>query len=161
MSHKRIIICGGSCSGKNVLRGRLEKKGFKFDVSYTTRPMRAGEKDGLEYKFISNEVFAFMTQLDSFYEHVIHNGFGYGTGRNEWETSDCFIMETDGIKHIDAKSRKKTFIIYLNPPAKVRIDRMKNERGWSDEVIKDRIKADKKKFKDFKDYDIMITTPEF
>ena len=116
MSHKRIVICGPAAAGKNVLRSRLEERGFKFDVSYTTRPMRPGEKEGVDYKYITNEVFAFMTQLGSFYEHVIHNGYGYGTGQKEWETSDCFIMETDGIKHIDAKSRKKTFIIYLNPP---------------------------------------------
>jgi guanylate kinase len=161
MGHKRIVICGPAAAGKNVLRTRLEERGFKFDVSYTTRPMRTGEKEGVDYKYITNEVFSFMTQLKSFYEHVIHNGYGYGTGLKEWETSDCFIMETDGIKHIDSKSRKKTFIIYLNPPVKVRKDRMKNERGWTDEIIEQRIKADRKKFKDFKDYDIEITNPDF
>jgi guanylate kinase len=161
MSHKRIVICGPAAAGKNVLRSRLEEKGFKFDVSYTTRPIRPGEKDGVDYKFITNEVFAFMTQLDSFYEHVLFNGYGYGTGRKEWETSDCFIMETDGIRHIDPKSRKKTFIIYLNPPVKVRKERMKVERGWSEEQINKRIKEDQKKFRNFNDYDMMITTPDF
>lgn len=160
MSHKRIVICGPAAAGKNVLRTRLEERGFKFDVSYTTRSMRSGEKEGVDYKFITNEVFAFMTQLGSFYEYVMHNGYGYGTGLKEWESSDCFIMETDGIKHIDPKSRKKTFIIYLNPPIKIRKERMK-ERGWTDEVIEERLKADRKKFKDFKDYDIEITNPYF
>lgn len=160
MSHKRIIICGPAAAGKNILRSRLEDRGFKFDVSYTTRPIRPGEKEGVDYKYISNEVFAFMTQLDSFYEHVIHNGYGYGTGRREWETSDCFIMETDGIKHIDTKSRKKTFIIYLNPPVKIRKQRMV-ARGWTDEQIAKRIKEDNKKFRKFTDYDIMITNPDF
>jgi guanylate kinase len=161
MSHKRIVICGPAAAGKNVLRNRLEEKGFAFDVSYTTRPKRSGEKEGIDYKFITNEVFAFMTQIGSFYEHVIHNGYGYGTGLKEWENSDCFIMETDGIKHIDLKNRKKTFIIYLNPPVKVRKERMKNERGWTDEEIDKRIKVDRKKFKNFKDYDIIITDPNF
>jgi guanylate kinase len=161
MSHKRLIIAGPAASGKNFLRKKLEERGFQFDVSYTTRSKRPEEKEGIDYKFISNEVFAFMTQIGSFYEHVLHNGYGYGTGLKEWETSDCFIMETDGIKHIDPKSRKKTFIIYLNPPVKIRKERMKNERGWTDEEIDKRIKADRKKFKDFKDYDIMITDPNF
>jgi guanylate kinase len=161
MSHKRIVICGPAAAGKNVLRTRLEERGFKFDVSYTTRPKRKGEEEGVDYKFITNEVFAFMTQIGSFYEHVIHNGYGYGTGLREWETSDCFIMETDGIKHIDSKNRKNTFIIYLNPPVKVRKDRMKNERGWTDEEIEQRIKVDRKKFKDFKNYDMEITNPDF
>jgi guanylate kinase len=161
MSYKRIIIAGPSCAGKNFLKEKLEKRGFKFDVSYTTRPMRPGEQEGEDYKFITNEVFAFMTQIGSFYEYVIHNGYGYGTGLREWESSDCFIMETDGIKHIDEKSRKRSFIIYLNPPIKIRKNRMKNERGWTDEEIEKRIKADRKKFRDFKDYDMEITNPDF
>lgn len=158
---KRIVLCGPAAAGKNVLRDRLEERGFKHDVSYTTRPMRKGEQEGIDYKFVTNEVFAFMTQIGSFYEHIMHNGFGYGTGLKEWESSDSFIMETDGIKHIDPKSRKKTFIIYLNPPIKIRKERMKNERGWTDEEIDTRIKVDRKNFKGFKDYDIMITDPNF
>jgi guanylate kinase len=161
MAHKRIVICGPAASGKNILRSRLEVKGFKFDVSYTTRPKRPGETDGVDYKFISNEVFAFMTELGSFYEHVIHNGYGYGTGLKEWETSDCFIMETDGIRHIDKKSRKKTLIIFLNPSVKVRKDRMKNEREWTPDQIDGRIREDNRKFRNFRDYDIMIPTPNF
>jgi guanylate kinase len=160
MSYKRIVICGPACAGKNILRSRLEEQGFKFDVSYTTRPMRLQEKDGIDYKFITNEVFAFMTQIGSFYEHVIHNGFGYGTGLKEWESSDCFIMETDGIKHIDAKSRKKTFIIYLNPPLKIRKNRL-IARGWTEEQINKRISEDHKKFKGFKDYDMIIKNYDF
>lgn len=160
MSHIRTVICGPAAAGKNVLRTRYEECGSKSDVSYTTRPMRKEEQEGIDYKFITNEVFAFMTQIGSFYEHVIHNGFGYGTGLKEWETSDCFIMETDGIKHIDPKSRKKTFIIYLNPPVKIRKERMKN-RGWTDEEIDKRIKVDRKKFKDFKNYDMIITDSNF
>lgn len=160
MSHKRLIIVGPAAAGKNFLRKKLEERGFKFDVSYTTRPMRPGEQEGVDYKFIKNDVFAFMTQVGSFYEHVIHNGFGYGTGMKEWQSSDCFIMETDGIKHIDPKSRKNTFVIYLNPPVKIRKERM-TERGWSEEQINKRIKEDNKKFKNFTDYDLMITNPNF
>ncbi len=160
MSHKRLIIVGPAAAGKNFLRKKLEEREFKFDVSYTTRPMRFGEKEGVDYKYITNEVFAFMTQLGSFYEHVLHNGYGYGTGLKEWETSDCFIMETDGIKHIDPKSRKKTFIIYLNPPIKIRKERMK-KRGWTDGEINNRLRVDRVKFKNFRDYDIKITNPDF
>ena len=158
---KRIVIVGPTCSGKTYLRKKLEEKGFHFDVSYTTRPRRPGEEDGVHYKFIKQDAFEFMVKIGSFYEHVEYNGFGYGTGKQEWNTSDCFIMETDGIKHIDKTSRKHTFIIYINPPVKVRKERMLGERGWTPEEAEARLKTDKKKFKDFSDYDLMITNPDF
>ena len=161
MSHKRIIICGAAASGKTFLRKKLEERGFHFDVSYTTRPRRPGEEDGVHYKFIKRDTFEFMAEIGSFYEHVEYNGYGYATGVVEWNTSDCFIMETDGIKHIDKKSRTKTVIIYLNPPIKIRKERMLGERGWAEEEANKRLKTDKKKFKDFTDYDLMITNPDF
>jgi guanylate kinase len=161
MSHKRIVICGATCSGKTFLRKKLEEKGFHFDVSYTTRPRRPGEIEDVHYKFIKQDAFEFSVEMGLYYEHVEYNGYGYATGKAEWGTSDCFIMETDGIKHIDKTSRKKTFIIYLNPPVKVRKERMLGERGWSEEETSKRLKTDKKKFKDFTDYDLMITNPDF
>jgi len=158
---KRIVICGPTCAGKTFLRKRLEEKGFHFDVSYTTRPRRPGEIDGVHYKFIKQDAFEFSVKMGLYYEYVEYNGYGYATGKEEWGTSDCFIMETDGIKNIDKTSRKKTFIIYLNPPIKVRKERMLGERAWSEEEANKRLKTDKKKFKDFADYDLMITNPDF
>jgi hypothetical protein len=38
---------------------------------------------------------------------------------------------------------------------------MKNERGWTDEEIDKRIQVDKKKFKNFIDYNVIITNPDF
>ena len=50
--NKRLIICGPTASGKTFLRKRLEDKGFKCDVSYTSREPRPGEVDGVHYHFI-------------------------------------------------------------------------------------------------------------
>jgi hypothetical protein len=48
----RIILCGKAASGKDHLRKILEGRGFKYGVSYTTRPPRQGEIDGKDYLFV-------------------------------------------------------------------------------------------------------------
>jgi len=159
--NKRIIIVGPSASGKTFLRKKFEDKGFTFDVSYTSRLMRMGEKQGVHYNFISKDEFAFRISRQAYYEYVEYNGNYYGTGMYEWDNSDCFIMETDGIKSIKPEDRKSCFIIYLNPSSFIRIKRMMGERKWDQQEVDDRLASDDKKFKDFKDYDIIITNSNF
>jgi guanylate kinase len=158
---KRIIICGPSASGKTYLRKRLEGKGFKCDISYTTRKPREGEKYGVDYNFISEDEFTLRISQGAFYENVQYNGNRYGTGLYEWNNMDCFIMETDGIKHIKPEDRKDCFIIYLDPPRFERVRRMVSERNWNNAKIEERIQADNSKFENFKDYDLKITNTDF
>lgn len=157
----RIIICGPTAAGKTFLRNKLENKGFKFDVSYTSREPRFNEINKVHYNFVSKQYFEDGINNNLFYEHVEYNGNYYGTGLEEWNTCDCFIMETDGIKHIKKEDRNNCFIIYVNPDESIRKQRMKQERNWSDEQIEKRINTDKIKFKDFIDYDIVIKNNDF
>ena len=55
-----IILCGESGSGKDTIKDWLVKNGYEDIVSYTTRSSREGEKDGIDYHFISNNCFDFM-----------------------------------------------------------------------------------------------------
>lgn len=55
---KIYFVLGKSCSGKDTIFQRLkndESLKLKTVVGYTTRPMRAGEQDGVEYFFVSQE----------------------------------------------------------------------------------------------------------
>ena len=157
---KRLIICGPTCGGKTFLRKKFEDRGFKCDVSYTTRKPREGEEYGVHYNFISEDEFTLRISQDAFYEHVLYNGARYGTGMYEWNNLPLFIMETDGIKHIKPEDRSDCFIIYINTPEIVRLKRMQ-DRGWNGEEIRKRLKTDEEKFEKFLDYDIMITNPDF
>lgn len=161
--NKKIILVGPTASGKNILRTRLSKKGYTFDVSYTTRKIRkaVGEIEGYDYHFISDEEFEEMKANDGFYEKVEYNGYKYGTGRHEWDTRDVFIMEPHGIECILEEDRDSCFVIFIEPPVDERIQRMKNERKWDDEQVKSRIDFDTKRFSTFKEYDIKITNPDF
>jgi guanylate kinase len=161
--NKRIILVGPTASGKTFLRKRFEERGFNCDVSYTSRSPRyeLGELNGVHYHFLERDQFVDLVRKDFFYEWVEYNGNYYGTGLKEWNTLPLFIMETDGIKHIKPEDRKSCFIIYLHPPMFIRYERMEKERRWDKKTILERIKTDDEKFKDFSDYDLKITNPDF
>lgn len=157
--NKRIIICGPGAGGKDFLKKKFARRGFSLDVSYTTRPPREGEVDGVDYHFMDEMVFH--QSIYDMYETAQHGKYWYGTGQKEWDADDIFIMETHGISEITAEDRRECFIIYLNPPEHERVRRMRVERKWDWETIQHRLEMDNKKFGNFKDFDIQITNPDF
>jgi guanylate kinase len=157
-NHKRIILVGPTCSGKTYIRDKFREKGFKVDVSWTSRPKRENEIQDFDYYFTSKEYFELLIQEGDFYEWVKYGDYYYGTGMEEWEKlSQVFIMETDGISKIKPEDRKNCLIIYVDTPLQTRLDRMK-ERGWNEHKIIERAKVDQEKFKNFKDYDLKISS---
>ena len=155
--HKRIILVGPSAAGKNHIRDIFVNKGYRADVSYTSRPPRDNETEGVDYHFITPEDFQERIFEGLFYEWVKYENKYYGTGRYEWENADIFIMETDGVKAIYPADRDDCLIIYVNTPFNTRLIRMR-ERGWSDEKIAERVRVDQEKFRNFKNYDLEISS---
>ena len=143
------------------MRNIFSRKGFSFDVSYTTREKRPGEIEGIDYQFIPKEQFEEMIQNNEFYEWVEYNGNYYGTGLEEWKTRDIFIMEPNGVGHINENDRSDCVVIFIDPPQDVRINRMEVTRGWDQMTIAERLIFDEKRFKDFSDYDIIISENKF
>ena len=151
--NKRIILTGPAAAGKDFIKSKFKEKGFICDVSYTTRPPREGEVNGVDYHFISENEF----NSKGFYEWAQHGGFYYGTGLFEWNKCQVFIMEAHGVSKIVSEDRKNCMIIYINTPKQIRIKRLL-KRGWDMETINDRRITDDIKFKDFKDYDFTISS---
>lgn len=158
--HKRIILVGRAASGKDHIRKKLEDRGFKYAVSYTTRPPRTSEVDGKDYIFISAEVAQKMIQNDEFYEYVEFNGWLYGTSREQFETDDVFIMTPTGLSHIDEVSRKQSFVIFIDIAEDVRRQRML-ARDMPGDSVERRLEADRLDFENFSNYDIRITNHDF
>ena len=157
--HKRIICVGAGASGKDYARKLFEKRSFTYGISYTSRPPRKGEKDGVDYHFLSPEEFKKLIEEDFFYEHVIFNEWYYGTSNDQFYKDDIFLMTPHGISKIKAEDRKHSFIIYFDIPEDIRRERIA-KRSDADNVER-RIASDKKDFKGFKDFDIVIKNEEF
>ena len=75
MQKSRIILVGRGASGKDHMRKTLEKRGYRYAVSYTTRPPRAGEINGKDYFFIQPPDAQDMIDRGEFYEWVAFNNW--------------------------------------------------------------------------------------
>ena len=84
---KVFVITGPSGVGKGTLiRGLLERiPELELSVSATTRPPRPGERNGVDYHFLSDEEFDQRLAAGDFVEHASYSGHRYGTLRSELE----------------------------------------------------------------------------
>ena len=75
-----IVISAPSGVGKTTLTKRLlQISSFTYSVSFTTRPPRKNEIEGVDYYFISNEEFQKMVEEEKFVEWAQVHGEVYGT----------------------------------------------------------------------------------
>ena len=82
-----FVITGPSGVGKGTLiRGLMERLGeLELSVSATTRAPRPGERDGVDYHFLTREEFDRKVRDGEFVEHADYAGRSYGTLRSELE----------------------------------------------------------------------------
>lgn len=153
----KIVIVGRGGSGKDFLRKKFEERGFKYCVSYTSRPIREGEENGKDYRFTSVEYFR--DNSVDFYEIDEFNSWKYGTLIDDFNGSNLFIMTPRGVNSIKPEDRKKCFVIFIDPPREVIKERL-TQRKDADSADR-RIEADDKDFFEFSNYDIKITNHDF
>lgn len=156
---KRIILAGKAGSGKDYLAAKLVELGYPKGLSFTTRPMRVGEKPGIDYIYIDDELFLSMNKRNEFYETAFFNKWHYGTSLHCWNNSRIFIMTPVGVSKIMMEHRPDCFIVYLDIDEEIRRKRI-SQRSDADSVER-RIEVDRKDFENFLDFDFKITNPTF
>lgn len=158
--HKRIILTGPGASGKDHMRKLLESRGFKYAVSYTTRPPRPGEIHGIDYYFITKEKCQQMKDDGLFYEVIDFNGWSYGTSLVQFYNDDIFIMTPSGLEHLSKEDRKTSLIMFFDIEESIRKKRL-TSRVMPGHSVKARLQADRDLFAGFTNYDIRISDPNF
>ncbi len=153
----KIILVGRGGSGKDFMRKKLEQRGFKYCVSYTSRPKRETEKEGRDYYFRDDTFFN--NNVHKFYEIDDFNGWKYGRTIEDFEKSSLLIMTPRGVASIKPEHRKKCFIIFIDPDREILRKRLA-ERNDADSAER-RLEADDRDFMDLKDYDIRIKNEDF
>jgi guanylate kinase len=153
----KIIIVGPGGSGKDFLRKKMVERGFDYGVSFTSRPSREGEKEGIDYYY--RDINFFESNKDIFLELQEFNDWKYGISKEEFSIKNLFILSPAGIKSLPKSFRADSFVIYLNPAEDTRVKRLQ-ERNDADDTER-RLIADQKDFFEFSDYDIMITNEDF
>ena len=142
---KLIIITGPSGVGKGtVVKELLDRnKDIWLSISATTRNPRVGEKDGLNYYFISEERFKDMIDKKEFLEWAQFAGNYYGTPLstvNEKIEKGFIVLleiEVEGAKQIKEKF-PEALSIFLLPPSKAELEKRIRNRGTEKEEAIDR-----------------------
>lgn len=142
-------LIGQSASGKSTVERSLEERGFPRIISYTTRPMRENEKDGVDYHFIDTERFHELECIGFFNETARYREWFYGLSLDEidFQTKDYIVVVTiHGYEEL-LKSVGAELItaIHIKVDERDRIIRQLLRGDEVDEVIR-RIHTDRKDF---------------
>ena len=100
-----LLLCGKSCAGKDTVQKELIKMGMKSIVSYTTRPPREHETEGIEYHFISKEEFLQKEKDGFFAETVSYNvasgeTWHYGSAVEDLSDDKVIIVNPHGLRQL-------------------------------------------------------------
>ena len=159
-----IIISGPSGVGKGTVVKRImaEDTNLCFSVSATTRAMRPGEADGINYYFISREQFEDMIQKGEFLEYASYTGNYYGTP--EFAVNAALAQGRSVVLEIDVQGalqvmqrRADAVSIFIAPPSYEELRRRLTGRGDTDpESMERRLREAHNECARAKEYDYTV-----
>jgi guanylate kinase len=134
-----FVITGPSGVGKGTLiRGLMERLGaLELSVSATTRAPRTGERDGVDYHFLSREDFDRQVAAGDFVEHADYAGRSYGTLRSELEARVragvpvVLEIEVQGARQVRA-ALPDAVQVFIAPPSLDELRERLERRGTDD-----------------------------
>ena len=136
MSKGRLfVLSGASGVGKcTVLFLVMDKRhDLQFSVSATTRAPRPGEKDGVNYYFVSKDEFRQMISDDAFVVYDAHMGNFYGTPRKQLEEKlekGDVILDIEPVgAFAEKKARPDAILVFIAPPSLEELERRLRSRG--------------------------------
>jgi guanylate kinase len=147
MSNRLTVLSGPSGVGKGTVVAAVREMypHVWVSVSYTTRPPRPGETDGVEYRFIDRETFAGMIERGELLEYDEHFGNIYGTPlepvRQHLAAGIPTLLEIElhGARQVRA-AVPDTQLVFLKPPSWAELERRLAVRGTeSPEVVAERL----------------------
>jgi guanylate kinase len=138
-----FVLSSPSGAGKSTLARKLieEDANMALSVSATTRPRRASEIDGREYKFLSREEFEEMADRGDFLEHAMVFGNHYGTPRAPVEAmliqgkDVLFDVDWQGARALRGAAPEDVVSVFILPPDMAELERRLHTRAQDSEAI--------------------------
>ena len=132
-----IVISGSSGVGKDAALSKMKKAGlpFHYVVTATTRPKRPGEKDGVDYHFLSEDKFRQMIMTNQFLEWAKVYGSYYGVPKREIEEAlrkgqDAIVkVDVQGAATIKRILPDAVFIFLMAPSTEELANRLKQRHS--------------------------------
>lgn len=169
MTGNLYIVSAPSGAGKtSLVRALLEDDPhLRLSVSYTTRPPRPGEENGVHYHFVTREVFQEMLKQGAFLESAEVYGNYYGTSQRwieaEMGRGHDVLLEIDWQGATQVRRIFPAAIsIYILPPSLEALEQRLRNRGQdSAEVIARRLAAAREDMTHALEYDYLVVNERF
>ena len=160
-----LILCGKSASGKDTIAKRLARRGFETLVSYTSRPMRDGEEEFVDYVFLTKQDFEQRIKEGRFIEYrsykTLVNGkediWYYGTPKRDIddmltaEKDFVIILDLDGAKaFMDYYGGENCLCVLIDASSTDRTERAMRRGSFDQTEWERRLAADDEAFSEGK-----------
>ena len=129
-----IQIIGKNGSGKSYLAKRLQKQGFERAVSYTSRPKRDNEEEGIEYHFVTNAEFENLISKDFFVEYKQRGGKYYGIPKSSLSPQSIFVA--GNLAKLRQIYSGEIYPVFINTELETRFRRVSRRKSVLAEVFK-------------------------
>jgi guanylate kinase len=160
-----LILSAPSGTGKTTLARRLvaAHPGAVFSVSYTTRPPRPHEQQGVDYHFVSEKQFQRMIKDGAFVEWAEVHGNHYGTPRSVIEQAKglvVFDIDVQGGQNIKRRHPAAVRVLIL-PPSLEELERRLRARSTDDEAtVRRRLDAAQREIARAADYEHRVVNDD-
>jgi len=163
-----FIVSAPSGAGKTTLVERLvdETPHLKMSRSYTSRPVREGETDGVDYNFVSRERFEAMVAVGEFLEWADVFGNLYGTSAADTErilesgTDLVLVIDVQGARKVRRRGIETTAIFVMPPSFEVLERRLRGRSKDSEKAIQKRLEVARQEVASYAEYDFVIVNDE-
>ena len=165
-----FTISAPSGAGKtSLVRALTERKqsSIGVSISHTTREIRSGEADGVDYHFVSEDEFQQMIADDQFLEHARVFDHSYGTARASVEAmlnnDKHVILEIDwqGARQVKQK-KPDTVCIYILPPSREVLEQRLIDRATDDrKTIESRMMQADREMSHYGDAEYVVVNEDF
>jgi guanylate kinase len=159
-----FVVSAPSATGKTTVVDRLVEvaPALVRSRSFTSRPARAGEQDGVDYTFISRPEFEAMIARDAFLEWADVFGNFYGTGRRETEAllasgrDVVLVIDVQGARQV-RKTTTGTVSVFVLPPSFAELEQRLRARSQdSNAAIERRLATARTEVSAVDEYDYVV-----
>ena len=164
-----FIVSAPSGAGKTTLVRRLIEAlpGIAVSRSYTTRPIRPGEVDGVDYRFVTTERFLAMREAGAFLEWAeVFGQHYYATGVEETEQRLAagedlvLVIDVQGARKVRESGVSSIGIFVLPPSLGVLETRLRLRRGDPEDQIRRRLATAGLEVRDADRYDYVVVNDD-
>ena len=164
-----IVLSSPSGAGKTTLTRRLlaQEPNMAMSVSVTTRAPRPGERDGVDYYFITKDKFSQLEADDQLLEHARVFDNYYGTPREPVEDALAdgkdivFDIDWQGAQQLTEAAADDLVKIFILPPNMRELEqRLRSRAQDSDEVIAKRMSKSEAEISHWAEYDYVLVNED-